>query len=362
MLILDSFPNPQSYKSQLYANPTHNLSQKSPNFCPSKDSFESLAMTQNPSKITENNPLMDWFLQTLFIPHSSLNPTITNQTKALKDSEISANLLTSALSNKRNPLSSNLQITHFDDEKTLQEIAKLALGYYRDWHEDLADRESQIYQGFANTIEARFKSKVHCKITQQEAEESQKFIFEQMDAMVQNLYQENPEIFLTFGNPQTNNPKNLNNEKLSILLCEYGARVESQLLENQFATYLAGIPMKIKDSAQNGQIETEILRQIEERINLYRIHKMKTCGYGFFAYTLENLPQETQERITEAITQVLLFYAQPNIMEVSNYKISWNPYESICDSYLTIDTLFSPANRAEIGIAFQILIVFPTKF
>lgn len=365
MLILDSYTKTQGYKipysksSQNFIGLTH-----------AKNISQNHNKTENSPKILENNHLMDWFLQTIFTQKSQCHKCtqIQHDRENSKDLEICASLFNKMSSVDfssilAKPIPSKLSPQNH--KAILDKITAICYTWRQIYHNELANIKPQINQRFIDKIESCLKYKTKSNFTQQEIEESQKFIFEQMDRTMLAIYRENPKALqLPINRNESNEYKNLEYRRNLSLFCEYGAKIESKILERQFKNYLLDIPIMIKNSIKNQQIETTVLKQIEEYINLHRIHKMEVCGYKFFIAASEYLLEEMQERIADAIAQVLLFYSQPNSMEVNGYEISWTPYYSsnANDSYLKLNNIVSNAACADIQIRFQILIAFPTKF
>lgn len=119
---------------------------------------------------------------------------------------------------------------------------------------------------FKDTIENKLKLNKGSNITQQDAENAQKFLFEQMDNIMLTLYKENPELMqetmeksnqFYASNQLTGDASyhlsdyyqslGIDEEKISALLLDYGARTESQKLEEAFSNYFGSVSGILKN-------------------------------------------------------------------------------------------------------------------
>lgn len=315
-----------------------------------KESLKNFEKREKSSNVLVDKNAMDWLLQTMLLQSclKSVNST----------PKISPTI--------RNPPSKESK-----NEKILKEISQFSQ-FYRRVGRIGGFKIARQNPRFIEQIEAKLRRNAYCHTTQQEAQEAQKFLYLQMDKQIWNLYQRQSkqlqEIMdktYQFYAKKENLRKNLalDEEALRIVetLLEYNAQTESQDLENLLNHYLLTLPKTLKDSAKNGEIEVQCLKEIERNINTYRSNKIKLIGINFFA----PLSLQEQETITDSIAKVLSFYLQPNAMEVNGYKISWQPKQPNLQDYhslYSLDLAIKNAQNAEIKIAFQVLIVFPTKF
>lgn len=148
------------------------------------------------------------------------------------------------------------------------------------------------------------------------------------------------------------------------LLLEYGAQEELESLENTLINLLSTLPYLLKDTINNKEMDSKTLQEIKAQINLYRERKVEAVGYRFFVQVADTLCQNDQEKIANAIAQILIFYTQPNTLETQGYKISWTPHPTNTKEHHAaygIQTALSSIAHSDISIVFQVLMVFPTQ-
>lgn len=316
-----------------------------------QESLGNLKKREKSSNALVDKNAMDWLLQTMLF-QSNLK---------------SVNSAPKIIPAIRNPPSKESK-----NEKILKEISQFS--QFCRHKRCIRGFKTPSNPRFVGQIEEKLRRNAYCHITQQEAQEAQKFLYLQMDKRVLSLYQghskqlkEIMDKTYQFYAKKENLCKNLalDDEELRIVetLLEYGVQIESQDLESLLNHYLLALPKALKDSMKNGEIEAQCLKEIEQNINTYRSDKIKLIGINFFA--LDELSFQERETITDSIAKVLSFYSQPNAMEVNGYKISWQPKQPNLQDYhslYSLDLTIKNAQNAEIRIEFQVLIVFPTRF
>lgn len=336
-----------------------------------------LDKTKNLSNAKTDKKTMDWFLQT------ALNPKIhfsnTNTPAPKNPNNIYANLLDK--NQIKTPIHQDFKSFSSSEKEILQEITNYSYRYRQNLNHLVKELNIQScdYGGnldrkeFIKKIDSKLKPNATRTITFQEANESQRFLESKMDKIMLEIYQENPQIIQEMINKNyyyiddtsiRGNEILKENEKISSLLLEYGIRTESIDLEDKLKHFLSAIPMALKNSIDNKEVDMQTLKKIEENINLYRERKIEATGYKLFASVAERFSDEEQEQITDCIANILSFYSKPNSLETNGYKISWQPQHFNTEenplSY-GIHTALSNIPCADIEIAFQMLLVFPTK-
>ena len=204
------------------------------------------------------------------------------------------------------------------------------------------------------------------KISSQDIKESKEFLKTKMDSILLQFYKENltlQQILSTKAAHEKFAKQPLSDETAHTLLLEYGAQAELESLENALINFLSTLPYLLKDAINSKEMDSSILQDIQAQINLYRERKIEAIGYKFFAQVADTLHQDEQEKIANAIAQILMFYTQPNTLEAGGYKISWTPHSFNAKEYHTtygIQTALSSIAHSDISIAFQVLMVLPT--
>lgn len=306
----------------------------------------------------------------------------SNTNKTTSDSEIYVNLANKSSITQTSNINQDSKTTLPSDKEILNEINNQAQFYQQAWREAYnisgdklgefyksgKDEEGKTYywfrhdegyrggttvdkwdMNFIDTIENKLKSNISSNITQQDAENAQKFLFEQMDNIMLTLYKENPELmqetmekcnqFYAKGGLKVDlKDKDTGDEKLDALLLDYGARTESERVEEVFLNYLGNMTNSLRDYIAGEEIDYATFLDIKVNINQYRDNKMHATGYSFFAAVTDKLSPALQEQITDAIAQVMSFYSQPHSMEINGYKISWE-FDRLYDDYSLIGAM-----------------------
>ncbi|MDE5925554.1 MAG: hypothetical protein K2N75_04810 [Helicobacter sp.] len=203
----------------------------------------------------------------------------------LKDSNTNKTTSTN-VSNNVNLVNQDSKTTLPSDKEILSVINNQAQFYQQAWKninyttDNLfaieTSRGCSIFKGgtmathwdmhFKDTIENKLKLNKGSNITQQDAENAQKFLFEQMDNIMLTLYKENPELMqetmeksnqFYASNQLTGDASyhlsdyyqslGIDEEKISALLLDYGARTESQKLEEAFSNYFGSVSGILKN-------------------------------------------------------------------------------------------------------------------
>lgn len=329
------------------------------------------------TKNLSDKKTMDWFLQTALEPKIHFSNTSTHVPK--NPINIYANLLDK--NQTKNPIHQEFKSLSSSEKEILQEITNYSYRYRQNLKHLVKELNIQScdYGGnldrkeFIKKIDSKLKPNATRTITFQEANESQRFLESKMDKIMLEIYQENPQIiqeminknyYYTDNTSISSNEVLKENEKISSLLLEYGIRTESIHLEDKLKCFLSAIPMALKNSIDNKEVDMQTLKRIEENINFYRERKIEATGHKLFASVAERFSDEEQEQITDSIANILSFYLEPNSLETNGYKISWQPQHfNTKENPLSygMHTALSNIPCADIEIAFQMLLVFPTK-
>ncbi|PZT48942.1 hypothetical protein B6S12_01210 [Helicobacter valdiviensis] len=192
-------------------------------------------------------------------------------------------------------------------------------------------------KSFINKIDTKLQEKATKKVTLKEAEEAQEFLNKQMDSIMLELYKKNPKLmedtmkkeydFYTNGGfsgdykPSKEIANLQSDERIERLLIDYGIRTEGEELDKSFEKFLA----KMRENFQGENIDEELILELRQGVGIYRYQKMEMSGYAFFSQVTDMLSKEEQEKITDAIVDVLSFYSGANSIELNGTKVSWEP-------------------------------------